>query len=105
MILRPVKSMSPTPPDTTATARRLVAAVAFRHGLQERDLYERTRWKHIAAARKAAMQRVAFHFPGMSSTELAALFQRHHTTVLHALGRTAAARRLTASNGHGNVST
>ena len=87
----------PTPPELPRErARRIVSDVARRHGLQPVDIYRPGRFRHICRARKEAINAVHEEFPKWSAPQLGNLFQRDWTTILHALGRTARARRLTA---------
>lgn len=67
--------------------RQIVADTAARHDLTPRDIYERGKFVHIYAARRAAIIAVASEFPKLSSTQLGRLFRRDYTTILYALGR------------------
>lgn len=67
--------------------RLIVSVVADEHGLTAKDIYEPGRFAHIHAARRAAIRAVAAAYPTLSAPQIGRLFRRHHTTVLHALGR------------------
>ncbi|MBL9097405.1 MAG: hypothetical protein JNK07_10800 [Alphaproteobacteria bacterium] len=79
-----------------ASPRVLVRSVlreeALRAGLSPNALTGRLRSRVAVAARTAAIARVAALYPQASSVVLGRMFGRHHTTILHALGRTARAR-------------
>ena len=72
-------------------ARRIVSDVAREHRVPLDYLYGPQRYRWIKDARYAAIRTVAAEFPRWSSTQLGRLFGRDHTTILHALGRTAKA--------------
>jgi chromosomal replication initiation ATPase DnaA len=66
---------------------------ALRAGLSPCALDGRSRSRVAVAARVAAIRRIEALFPEASSVVLGRMFGRHHTTILHALGRTARARK------------
>ena len=72
---------------TTPREERLavIRAIADANLLTVDDLLGRSRAKHICAARKAAMRAVRERFPRDSVPMLGRLFDRDHTTILHAL--------------------
>jgi hypothetical protein len=51
------------------------------------DIVGRKRGKDIDGVRSDAMREVARRCPSLSTTDLGRLFDRHHATILHALGR------------------
>ena len=70
-----------------AEVRQLVTAVAARHGVGPRDIYEPCRMKHVVAARYDCIRAVASRYPTITSPRLARIFRRDHTSILYALGR------------------
>lgn len=90
-------SSSTGPGATAASPRAVVRSVlreeALRAGLPLHVLTGPSRSPAVVAARAAAIARVAALYPQASSVVLGRMFARHHTTILHALGRTARARK------------
>lgn len=66
----------------------LIEEVAKRHGLTAFDVVSRCREHRVVAARYEAIRIVHAARPTMSSPQLGRLFNRDHSTVLYALGRT-----------------
>ena len=75
----------PMPP--TEDVREVIRAVAVAHGYGVADVLGPGRGRKIAEARNAALRAVEDRWPHLSSNQLGAIFARHHTTILHALGR------------------
>lgn len=86
----PVVSAATSP---RALVRSVLREEALRAGLPANALSGRLRTRAAVAARSAAIERVAALYPQASSVVLGRMFGRHHTTILHALGRTARARK------------
>lgn len=63
----------------------VIEEVAERHGVPLRHVLSKRRDRHIVAARHAAIREVRERFDGDSLPNIAKLFGRDHTTVLHAL--------------------
>jgi len=63
-----------------------VEEVAVAHGLPVKVIMGRRRTVAVCRARNAAIRAVAAAYPGASSTAIGALFGRHYSTVLYALG-------------------
>jgi len=88
----PAAAPSGPGPTPRATIKRIIAEEAARAGVDPGDITGRRRTRKILGARHAAMRRVHETYPHKSSTELARLFNRDHTTVLYVLGRLARGR-------------
>ena len=71
----------------TEDVREVIRAVATPLGFSVADVLSKDRSPKLADARAAAMLAVAERWPHLSSSQLGAIFARHHTTILHALGR------------------
>jgi chromosomal replication initiation ATPase DnaA len=71
--------------------RRLevLARVAFEHGLTVGDLTGPCKRKEYVAARWQAMKAIKTEFPDDSFASIGRLFKRDHTTVMHALRKSA----------------
>jgi chromosomal replication initiation ATPase DnaA len=69
-------------------AMKIIKDVAEVHGVTVRDIFEKSREKKKVLARHEAIRRVAAAWPKSSTTHLGAFFNRDHTTILYALGRT-----------------
>ena len=72
--------------------REIIEGIAAQYGLTYSDIVGHRREGHIVCARHEAIAAVAATYPGASSTTLGRLFNRDHTSILHALGRTKKAR-------------
>lgn len=83
----------PSPYPKYGASRQIIADIARAHGLTYADLVGPRTLRRIVVARWEAMRAVLEHSPHLSSTHIGRLFNRDHTSVLYALGRTAAARR------------
>jgi hypothetical protein len=68
-----------------------VARIAAKHNATVEEVTSRMRQAHIQAARKECYELLIER--GWSAAEIARLFERDHTTILGALGRTRAANR------------
>lgn len=75
----------PSPPAPYAETERILAEVADKHGLTLGDLTGRRVFHRIAHARHEAMWRIARERPHLSLPAIGKLFNRDHTTVIHAL--------------------
>lgn len=75
-----------------AVVRAVLREEALCAGLPAKALAGRLRSRVAVAARTAAITRVAALYPQASSVVLGRMFGRHHTSILHVLGRTARAR-------------
>lgn len=64
----------------------IIAACAAEFGISCELMMSRSRIKRVAKPRQEAMRRVKAAFPKMSAEQIGRLFDRDHTTVLHALG-------------------
>ena len=73
------------------TAREIIATTASDHGLTVDDLVGKVRTRHISAARFEAMARIRAERK-LSLPAIGRLFNRDHTTVLHALKAYSAGR-------------
>lgn len=71
------------------SARGIVQRVAMRHSVSYRDIVGVSRQKPVIAARFEAIATVRQLRPDMSSKAIGMLFNRDHTTILHALNRMA----------------
>lgn len=69
-------------------AEAIVREVAERHGVSYRDIVGHSRIRHIVCARYAAIRAVYAACPEMSSPRIGRLFNRDHTSILYAVGRT-----------------
>jgi len=69
-----------------ATAKSVIALVAAKHGITTADLMSVTRKKNIVEARQEAMYRIKVS-TGYSVLEIARLFSKDHTTILHAISK------------------
>lgn len=65
--------------------KRIIAQVAERHGLQPRDVTGPGRTKKIVACRFEAICEVHKAYPHWSLPKLGLVFNRDHTSILHAL--------------------
>jgi chromosomal replication initiation ATPase DnaA len=63
----------------------IIARVAFEHGMTVADLTGPCRRKEYVHARWQAMKAIRAQFPKDSLAEIGRLFNRDHTTVIHAL--------------------
>lgn len=66
-------------------------AIADKHHITVAQMKERSRRAYLVAARREAYEYLAAPPPkgrGWSSTQIAAFFQKDHTTILWAMGRT-----------------
>lgn len=73
--------------------KNIVRDVADRYGMDERQIYGNRRDRHTFGARREAIHKVSEAFPNLSSTQLGKLFNRDHTSILNALGRTSKSKR------------
>jgi len=64
---------------------QIVARVAEKHGLTIGDIRGKSRLQAHVDARWEAIQAVRLAFPDDSLTQLGRLFNRDHTTIMHAL--------------------
>lgn len=62
-------------------------------GISYRMLVTKRHPRMFYQQRKAVLEATASKFPELSSPQLGVLFQRHHSAILHTLGRTARAKR------------
>lgn len=67
--------------------RRILQQEASKHLCTPEDILGKRRYKEMVAARHAAIKRVSEEFPHFSSSLLARIFNKDHTTILHALGK------------------
>ncbi|MBN9028883.1 MAG: hypothetical protein BGO05_18605 [Rhizobiales bacterium 63-7] len=67
----------------------IVATLLAYPGISLTEIFGQGRRKPVADARKACMRAVYTQRPDLSSTQIAAVFKRDHTTLLHAVGATA----------------
>lgn len=70
------------------TVAKVIAAVATFYGIPQRRIRGRRRFKSSAEARQLAMYLARKH-TGASYPELGQAFERHHTTVMHAVEKLA----------------
>jgi chromosomal replication initiation ATPase DnaA len=68
----------------------VVERVALAHDVSVDEVMGRSVQRHISNARRAAMQAIAAEFNDDSSVMIGRLFNRDHSTVLHALRKVAA---------------
>jgi len=78
---------APWPRIWTPTQERLdlIAEIAEQHDVSLADVIGPSRFRHIINARFAAIRAVRQRYPEMSLPQLGRLFNRDHTTILHAL--------------------
>lgn len=76
-----------TPELPEKMARRVIRAVAARRGVGVRDIAGPSRLPNIVSARHEAMRSVFRYCQPIKLKEMAFLFDRHHSTILYALGR------------------
>ena len=69
----------------TQKRRALIAEIAERHEVSLADVLGPSRFQHVVRARFAAIRAVRQRYPEMSLPQLGRLFNRDHTTILHAL--------------------
>lgn len=74
--------------------KALLRAVADAHGVNVEAMLGRGRFAALVAARRAAMAMLAAAPWRWSSTQIGALFGRHHSGVLYLLGRTKSGRAI-----------
>lgn len=67
----------------------VIEEVAERHGVPLRHVLSRRRDRHIVAARHAAIRELRERFDGDSLPNIARLFNRDHTSIVHALRKKA----------------
>ena len=67
-------------------SRRLIAAIASKHGLTAGDLTGPNRRRHVVVARYEAIKAVKAAHPQLSYPQLGRLFNRDHSTCLYAMG-------------------
>ncbi len=67
--------------------RAILRDVSEHHDVPVSDIIGPRKYRHIVRARRDAMRRVSAAKPHFSTTQIARIFNRHHTTVLHHLGR------------------
>jgi hypothetical protein len=67
------------------SAKRIVVEIAKNHGLPVATILGPTTMANIVAARHEAMAEVYVRCPGMSLPDIGRLFNRDHTTILHAI--------------------
>ena len=70
-----------------AKARRAIVRVLWTRDLRFHDLTGHRHFKHLVDARCEAVRAASAAQPGLSSTALGRLFNRHHTTILLLQGR------------------
>lgn len=76
----------------------IIERCAVRHGVSVEALKGKGRTQKLVAARTEAIRLVAKCFPKISTPRLGKIFGgRDHTTILHALGRTAASQKIAAA--------
>jgi chromosomal replication initiation ATPase DnaA len=76
------------PTSSRPLVRDIIAQVAKRHRISPRDITGPRRNKKYIAARVEAIRIAADTRPDMSLTELGRIFQRDHSTIIHALNKT-----------------
>ena len=78
---------APWPRIWTPTQKRRapIAEIAERHEVSLADVLGPSRFQHVVRARFAAIRAVRQRYPEMSLPQLGRLFNRDHTTILHAL--------------------
>lgn len=69
-----------------AHIRQIIAMVAERYSVPVDLLLSRRRHRKVDAARMDAIKAVHLAKPHLSTTQIGEIFDRHHTTILHALG-------------------
>lgn len=75
--------------------KAIIERAAQRHGCSVEQLMSRSRERRLVDARNDAIRTVAAVFPDFSTPHLGEIFGgRDHTTILHALGRTAASQKV-----------
>lgn len=89
------------PPVVGATpkvrALEIISEVAAKHGLTCAHIIGPQRLRTYVRARRAAIHAVLVAYPHMSSPQLGRLFNRDHSTILHALRRTGRSKLLKRS--------
>lgn len=66
----------------------IIERCAHRYGVSVADILGRGRMRALVTARHEAIQIVSRVFPRFSTPHLGRLFNRDHTSILYALGRT-----------------
>ncbi|NTF54897.1 hypothetical protein G6L12_08315 [Agrobacterium rhizogenes] len=74
------------------TPAQFVRSQAKAEGLTYEELRASTHFKLYYEQRKAVLLKTAAAYPHLSSSQLGKLFNRHWTTILHHLGKTAASK-------------
>ena len=74
--------------DGRLSVREIIAHVAALHCLKAGDLVGPRRMKHIIEARHEAIRIVADLRPDLSLPQIGRVFNKDHTTILHALRKT-----------------
>lgn len=67
------------------SAKEIILSVAIEHNVQIADIVGSSREKPITRARQLAMWEVRKRRPNLSTTQIGKIFNRDHTTVIHAL--------------------
>lgn len=73
---------------TTPSARNIIALVALKSGLRVDDITGPRRGRELVAARHHAIRLINSHCPHLSLPAIGRIFNRDHTSILFALGRT-----------------
>lgn len=74
--------------------RAIITRCAARHGVTAEDITGHSRTKRFVVARWEALRLVSEAFPSFSTPRLGQIFgNRHHTSILYALGRTQSSTR------------
>lgn len=76
----------PIPAPRRRAIRDIITWNALEAGLTPQDLIVQDRRRHVVIPRHRAM-REAYALPGVSLSDLAEVFKRDHTTVLHGIRR------------------
>ncbi|NTJ46886.1 hypothetical protein G6K93_07650 [Agrobacterium rhizogenes] len=74
------------------TPAQFVRSQARAEGLSYEELRSSTHFKLYYEQRKAVLLKTEAAYPHLSSSQLGKLFNRHWTTILHHLGKTAASK-------------
>lgn len=78
---------------STPSWKTIVALVAMKHDVMQRDLLGRSRFKYLIAPRHEAMALI-FQHTKASRAAIGRYFGRDHTTIIYALKKTGADRKL-----------
>lgn len=91
----PMRKRQPVPDDIRQAANLIIEGVAELYGVTKLDVFSRRKTGRTVEARHAAINAVKAVYRDMSCTALAEIFDRNHTMILFALGRTKAKPRAT----------